>query len=77
MILKKSATLPIFKWLSLYAYRSYLGNVFVFQMLLLVFKDTWLRLPTGFMIIVAYCCTATCAFLLSYLLHISWVGVKG
>ncbi|MGM0123086.1 hypothetical protein IGI37_000452 [Enterococcus sp. AZ194] len=77
MILKNSFCLPAFKWLSTYAYRTYLGNVFVFQTLLLVFKDTWLKLPSGIMIIVAYLMTATCAFFLSFILHILWSSVKG
>jgi peptidoglycan/LPS O-acetylase OafA/YrhL len=77
MILKNSVTLPVFKWLSTYAYRTYLANVFVFQVLLLLFKDMWLKLPSGVMIIVAYLTTATCAFFLAYLLHIIWSGIKG
>ncbi|KAF1297811.1 hypothetical protein BAU15_07860 [Enterococcus sp. JM4C] len=77
MILKNSFCLPAFKWLSTYAYRTYLANVFVFQTLLLVFKDTWLKLPTGAMIIFAYLLTATCAFFLSFILHIVWSWVKG
>ena len=77
MILKNSSSLPVFKWLSTYAYRTYLGNVFVFQTLLLVFKDTWLKLPTGVMIFVAYFMTATCAFLLTHVLHTAWEWVKG
>ncbi|MGX7265028.1 acyltransferase family protein [Enterococcus crotali] len=77
MILKNSPSLPVFKWLSTYAYRTYLANVFVFQTLLLLFKDTWLKLPSGIMIVLAYLTTAACAFLLSYLLHSVWSWIKG
>ncbi|MCZ1812295.1 acyltransferase, partial [Enterococcus faecium] len=54
----------------------YLANVFVFQVLLLLFKDSWLQLPSGVMILVAYLMTASCAFALSWLLHIIWVAIK-
>ena len=76
MIVNDSPKLPLFKWLSVYAYRTYLANVFVFQVLLLLFKDSWLQLPSGVMILVAYLMTASCAFALSWLLHIIWVAIK-
>ncbi|KPG71751.1 acyltransferase family protein [Enterococcus sp. RIT-PI-f] len=76
LIKNHSTTLPQFKWLSTYAYRTYLANVFVFQVLLLCFKDLLLRLPTGVMILVAYVATASCAFLLSYVLHVIWSAIK-
>ncbi|WGI18271.1 acyltransferase [Latilactobacillus sakei] len=76
MIVNQSPKLPLFKWLAVYAYRTYLANVFVFQALLLVFKSTWLRLPMGTMIVVAYLSTATVAFMLSWLLHLGWSGIK-
>ncbi|WP_430612590.1 acyltransferase family protein [Enterococcus sp. DIV0876] len=77
MIQKQSTMLPKFKWLSTYAYRTYLANVFVFQVLLLCFKSYLLQLPIGIMILVAYLATASCAFLLSYILHVLWEAVKG
>lgn len=77
MIKNNAPQLRAFKWLSTYAYRTYLANVFVFQVLLLCFKDLLLKLPTGIMIIVAYVATASCAFLLSYLLHVIWQAIKG
>ncbi|SJX70995.1 hypothetical protein FM130_09775 [Enterococcus faecium] len=76
MIVNDSPKLPLFKWLSVYAYRTYLANVFVFQVLLLLFKDSWLQLPSGVMILVAYLMTASCAFALSWLLHIIWAAIK-
>lgn len=76
MIVNDSPKLPLFKWLSVYAYRAYLANVFVFQVLLLLFKDSWLQLPSGVMILVAYLMTASCAFALSWLLHIIWAAIK-
>lgn len=76
MIKNNSPKLPQFKWLSTYAYRTYLANVFVFQVLLLCFKDFLLQLPSGIMIIVAYLATASCAFLLSYVLHVIWSSIK-
>ncbi|KRM21972.1 acyltransferase family protein [Latilactobacillus graminis] len=76
MIINQSPKLRLFKWLSLYAYRTYLANVFVFQALLLVFKTTWLKLPMGAMIVVAYLSTTTVAFMLSWLLHLGWLGIK-
>ncbi|MCR1944419.1 acyltransferase family protein [Enterococcus gallinarum] len=77
MIKNNAPQLRAFKWLSVYAYRTYLANVFVFQVILVCFKDTLLQLPTGIMILVAYLATASCSFLLSYLLHVIWSGIKG
>ncbi|OTO17047.1 hypothetical protein A5878_001623 [Enterococcus sp. 3G6_DIV0642] len=77
MIKNNAPQLGTFKWLSTYAYRSYLANVFVFQVLLLCFKDLLLQLPMGIMIIVAYLATASCGFLTSYVLHVLWVTIKG
>ncbi len=76
MIVNDSPKLPLFKWLAVYAYRTYLANVFVFQVILLLFKDTLLKLPSGIMILLAYLATASCAFALSWLLHIIWSAVK-
>ncbi len=76
MIKNDSPKLPIFKWLSVYAYRTYLANVFVFQVVLLLFKDTLLQLPSGIMILLAYVATASCAFALSWILHLIWSAVK-
>lgn len=76
MILRNAAQLRVVKWLSTYAYRTYLANVFVFQVLLLLFKTTWLQLPTGIMIVVAYLTTASCAFLTSAVLHTIWSKIK-
>ncbi len=77
MIKNNAPQLGTFKWLSTYAYRTYLANVFVFQALLLGFKDLLLQLPMGIMIIVAYLATASCGFLTSYVLHVLWVTIKG
>ncbi len=77
MIKSNAPQLGTFKWLSTYAYRTYLANVFVFQVLLLCFKDLLLQLPMGIMIIVAYLATASCGFLTSYVLHVLWVTIKG
>lgn len=76
MIKANSNKLAIFKWLSTYAYRTYLANVFVFQVVLVLFKDTLLRMPSFVMILLAYLTTVTCAFLLSYVLHIIWSSIK-
>ena len=76
MIINDSPKLPLFKWLSVYAYRTYLANVFVLQVLLLFFKDSFLRLPSGIMILVAYLATASCAFALGWILHLIWSNVK-
>lgn len=68
--------LPMIKWLSTYAYRTYLANVFVFQVLLKIFGNFWVHLPIVAMVLVAYLMTVSCSFLIAYLLHYLYVGAK-
>lgn len=76
LIQHNSRVLPAVKFLSTYAYRSYLANVFVFQMLVKVFGPTWLKLPTGWMIIFAYFMTVMGSFIVAYGLHVIFEAIR-
>lgn len=53
-IAKKIRLLPIVKWIATYAYRSYLANVFVFQLVLKLVHPFLTNQPVSLVILVLY-----------------------
>ncbi len=53
-IAKKIRLLPMVKWIATYAYRSYLANVFVFQLVLKLVHPFLTNQPVSLVILVLY-----------------------
>lgn len=68
-IRKQSPSLVYIKYLSTFAYRTYLANVFVLQYLIRIFGNTLSELPIFMMIIVLYFLTVTTSFLFTFIIH--------
>lgn len=68
LIMKNSRSLPIFKWLSTYAYRAYLANVFLLQIMIRLTKNIVPHLPTVVSLVLVYLLTMSCSFLVAYAL---------
>lgn len=61
-IAKKIRLLPMVKWIATYAYRSYLANVFVFQLVLKLVHPFLTNQPVSLVILVLYMGTFVVSF---------------
>lgn len=77
-IAKKIRLLPIVKWIATYAYRSYLANVFVFQLVLKLVHPFLTNQPVSLVILVLYMGTFVGSFGLTVVIehfskaYLSW-----
>lgn len=66
LLLKQSRALPVFKWLSTYAYRAFTANVFILYIVLKLFGSLTDQLPFFIALMLVFLTTMSCSYCVVY-----------